>query len=211
MNEWPTFWLLCWQRCWQCRRCWWRRWATSFRCRSTSFLILLSSAWRCGGKATSSRSEFTSHLYFLLFFCSSMFLTLFSWSCCCPPYLLSSFFLVFLSFIFNLLSFSSSPLHTCNSNHPSFLHNTVGKHIVTPVYPLPPSVWLLQPSIYMLPAEQTMLPVAALQEGAEYCVRAQTVLNSQLYSSSTATQCVSITGTANTHTHTHLYTLFLYL
>ncbi|XP_030259501.1 interleukin-20 receptor subunit beta [Sparus aurata] len=50
-----------------------------------------------------------------------------------------------------------------------------------------------QPSIYMLPAEQTMLPVAALQEGAEYCVRAQTVLNSQLHSSSTAIQCVSIT------------------
>ncbi|KAM8728139.1 interleukin-20 receptor subunit beta [Acanthopagrus schlegelii] len=51
-----------------------------------------------------------------------------------------------------------------------------------------------QPSIYMLSAEQTMLPVAALQEGAEYCIRAQTVLNSQIHSSSTATQCVSITA-----------------
>uniref|UniRef100_A0A671WZ13 Fibronectin type-III domain-containing protein n=1 Tax=Sparus aurata TaxID=8175 RepID=A0A671WZ13_SPAAU len=49
--------------------------------------------------------------------------------------------------------------------------------------------------------------VLFIQEGAEYCVRAQTVLNSQLHSSSTAIQCVSITGTANTHTHTHTHTL----
>lgn len=46
-----------------------------------------------------------------------------------------------------------------------------------------------------MPAEQKMLHVAALQEGAVYCVRAHTVLNTQLHSSSTDTQCVSITGT----------------
>ncbi|XP_070830037.1 interleukin-20 receptor subunit beta [Chaetodon trifascialis] len=51
-----------------------------------------------------------------------------------------------------------------------------------------------QAAVYSMPAEQTMLHVAALQEGAVYCVRAQTVLDKQLHSSSTDTQCVSITG-----------------
>ncbi|XP_044225096.1 cytokine receptor family member B16 [Thunnus albacares] len=52
----------------------------------------------------------------------------------------------------------------------------------------------LQADVYMMPAEQTPLHVAALQEGAEYCVRAQTVLDTQLHSSSTDTHCVGITG-----------------
>ncbi|XP_041805780.1 cytokine receptor family member B16 isoform X2 [Chelmon rostratus] len=52
----------------------------------------------------------------------------------------------------------------------------------------------LQAAVYSMPAEQKMLHVAALQEGAVYCVTAQTVLNKQLFSSSSDTQCVSITG-----------------
>ncbi|XP_040911746.1 cytokine receptor family member B16 isoform X2 [Toxotes jaculatrix] len=52
----------------------------------------------------------------------------------------------------------------------------------------------LQAAVYKLHAEQTVLYVAALQEGAEYCVRAQTVLDTQLQSSSTDAHCVSITG-----------------
>ncbi|XP_053186860.1 cytokine receptor family member B16 [Scomber japonicus] len=51
----------------------------------------------------------------------------------------------------------------------------------------------LQPDVYMTPAEQMPLLVAALQEGAEYCVRAQTVLDAQLHSSSSDPLCVFIT------------------
>lgn len=54
-----------------------------------------------------------------------------------------------------------------------------------------------------MPAEEEVLHIAALQEGAVYCVTAQTVLNSGFRSNSTDTQCVSIIGTGvNTHTHT---------
>lgn len=60
-----------------------------------------------------------------------------------------------------------------------------------------------------MPAEQTVLLVPALQEGAVYCVRAHTILDNRLRSSSTDPQCVSITGglqlqgvMAHTHTHT---------
>ncbi|XP_070774776.1 interleukin-20 receptor subunit beta [Enoplosus armatus] len=52
----------------------------------------------------------------------------------------------------------------------------------------------LQAVVHTMPAEHTMLHVAALQEGAVYCVRAQTILDTQLHSSSTDTQCVPITG-----------------
>ncbi|XP_078121251.1 interleukin-20 receptor subunit beta [Sander vitreus] len=52
----------------------------------------------------------------------------------------------------------------------------------------------LQADVYMLPAEQTPLHVADLQDGAVYCVRAHTVLDTHLRSSSTDAQCVSITG-----------------
>ncbi|XP_037643387.1 cytokine receptor family member B16 [Sebastes umbrosus] len=52
----------------------------------------------------------------------------------------------------------------------------------------------LQAAVYSLPAEESVLHVPALQEEAVYCVRAQTVLDTQLYSSSTDSQCVSITG-----------------
>lgn len=52
-----------------------------------------------------------------------------------------------------------------------------------------------------MPAEEEVLHIAALQEGAVYCVTAQTVLNSGFRSNSTDTQCVSIIGTGvNTHT-----------
>ena len=51
-----------------------------------------------------------------------------------------------------------------------------------------------QAAVYTMPAEQSTLPVHALQEGAVYCVTAQTVLDTQL-SSSTDAQCVTITGT----------------
>lgn len=61
---------------------------------------------------------------------------------------------------------------------------------------------LPQPAVYTTLAGQTVLHVAAHQEGAEYCVRAQSVLDSQLYSRSTDTQCVTITGT-----HTHILAL----
>ncbi|KAI3374548.1 hypothetical protein L3Q82_021115 [Scortum barcoo] len=46
---------------------------------------------------------------------------------------------------------------------------------------------------FTVPAEQNRLHTAALQEGAVYCVRAHTVLDTHLHSSSTDTQCVSIT------------------
>ncbi|XP_032366051.1 interleukin-20 receptor subunit beta [Etheostoma spectabile] len=52
----------------------------------------------------------------------------------------------------------------------------------------------LQADVYTRPAEQTPLHVAALQDGAVYCVRAHIVLNTHLSSRSTETQCVSITG-----------------
>ncbi|XP_075875876.1 interleukin-20 receptor subunit beta [Nelusetta ayraudi] len=53
----------------------------------------------------------------------------------------------------------------------------------------------LQAAVYMVPAERTMLQVPALQEGEEYCVRAQTVLSNQsVHSSNTDSNCVSITG-----------------
>ncbi|KAK2896092.1 cytokine receptor family member B16 isoform X1 [Channa argus] len=52
----------------------------------------------------------------------------------------------------------------------------------------------LQASFYTVPAEQKVLHVSDLQAGAEYCVTAQTVLNTQLHSGSTDAHCVSITG-----------------
>ncbi|XP_044075698.1 cytokine receptor family member B16 [Siniperca chuatsi] len=52
----------------------------------------------------------------------------------------------------------------------------------------------LQAVAYTMPAEEKMLHVAALQEGAVYCVRAQPILDTQLHSSSTDTHCVPITG-----------------
>ncbi|XP_059201267.1 cytokine receptor family member B16 [Centropristis striata] len=52
----------------------------------------------------------------------------------------------------------------------------------------------LQAAVYTLPAERTPLHVPDLQDGAAYCVRAQTVLDTDLHSSTTDTQCVSITG-----------------
>ncbi|KAK2822862.1 hypothetical protein Q5P01_022927 [Channa striata] len=52
----------------------------------------------------------------------------------------------------------------------------------------------LQASVYTVPAEQKLLHVSDLQAGAEYCVTAQTVLNTQLRSSSTDVHCVSITS-----------------
>ncbi|XP_034744487.1 cytokine receptor family member B16 [Etheostoma cragini] len=52
----------------------------------------------------------------------------------------------------------------------------------------------LQADVYLTPAEKTPLHIAALQDGAVYCVRAHTVLNAHLHSMSTETQCVSITG-----------------
>ncbi|KAF7642772.1 hypothetical protein LDENG_00250930 [Lucifuga dentata] len=47
--------------------------------------------------------------------------------------------------------------------------------------------------VYKVPAEKMLLHIGDLQEGAEYCVRAQTVLHAKL-SSSTQEQCVSIIG-----------------
>ncbi|XP_051234157.1 cytokine receptor family member B16 isoform X2 [Dicentrarchus labrax] len=51
-----------------------------------------------------------------------------------------------------------------------------------------------QTAVYTMLAEQKMLHFNTLQEGAVYCVKAQTVLHTQLHSSNTDTQCVSITG-----------------
>ncbi|KAM7379838.1 hypothetical protein PAMP_005358 [Pampus punctatissimus] len=51
-----------------------------------------------------------------------------------------------------------------------------------------------RPDVYMMPAERMPLHVDALEEGAVYCVRAQTVLDTLLHSSSTDTHCVSIAG-----------------
>uniref|UniRef100_A0A665UNV2 Fibronectin type-III domain-containing protein n=1 Tax=Echeneis naucrates TaxID=173247 RepID=A0A665UNV2_ECHNA len=47
--------------------------------------------------------------------------------------------------------------------------------------------------VYTMPAEQKVLNVAALQEGALYCVRAQTILTTRLRSATTE-NCVSFTG-----------------
>ncbi|KAM8849554.1 interleukin-20 receptor subunit beta [Spinachia spinachia] len=55
----------------------------------------------------------------------------------------------------------------------------------------------LQAAVYSMPAEQVVLHVAALQEGAQYCVRAHTVLYRRINSSSTDTECVSIAGRAH--------------
>ncbi|KAM4604810.1 interleukin-20 receptor subunit beta [Polymixia lowei] len=52
----------------------------------------------------------------------------------------------------------------------------------------------LQASTYTNPVEQTPVHIAALQEGAVYCVRAQTYLDTQHRSSSTDKHCVSISG-----------------
>ncbi|XP_034410766.1 cytokine receptor family member B16 isoform X3 [Cyclopterus lumpus] len=52
----------------------------------------------------------------------------------------------------------------------------------------------LQAVVYTMPADQAVLHVAALQEGAEYCVRAQTVLDARIRSGSTDAECVFITG-----------------
>ncbi|XP_078144111.1 interleukin-20 receptor subunit beta isoform X2 [Centroberyx gerrardi] len=52
----------------------------------------------------------------------------------------------------------------------------------------------LQAASYVLPAQQSVLQVAALQDGAQYCVRAHTQMDTQLRSSSTDTHCVTITG-----------------
>ncbi|TMS09877.1 Interleukin-20 receptor subunit beta [Larimichthys crocea] len=52
----------------------------------------------------------------------------------------------------------------------------------------------LQAAVYPMPAEQKLFHLDALQEGAVYCVTAQTVMGSNLHSSSTDTQCVPITG-----------------
>ncbi|XP_061587377.1 cytokine receptor family member B16 [Cololabis saira] len=49
---------------------------------------------------------------------------------------------------------------------------------------------------YLMPAEQGVLHVAALQDGAVYCITAQTVLHSGTRGSSSRPQCVSITGGA---------------
>ncbi|KAF7221870.1 interleukin-20 receptor subunit beta isoform X1 [Nothobranchius furzeri] len=51
-----------------------------------------------------------------------------------------------------------------------------------------------QAVVYMMAAEQKDLHVAALQEGEEYCVKAQLVLNPGAHSGYTETRCVSITG-----------------
>ncbi|KAM3605164.1 uncharacterized protein V6R79_021606 [Siganus canaliculatus] len=51
-----------------------------------------------------------------------------------------------------------------------------------------------QAELYSVPAEQRSLSVAALQDGAEYCVRAQTVVAPGLHSNSSDTQCVALTA-----------------
>lgn len=48
-----------------------------------------------------------------------------------------------------------------------------------------------------MPADQEVLQVAALQEGAVYCVKAKVVLNLDVQSGFTDSHCVSITGTEN--------------
>lgn len=76
------------------------------------------------------------------------------------------------------------------------LHVLFGQFPLTAVVSV--TVWKsdneLQAAVYTVPAEQKALHIAALQEGAQYCVRAQTVLGSQLHSNSTKAHCVSIIG-----------------
>ncbi|XP_030016609.1 interleukin-20 receptor subunit beta-like isoform X1 [Sphaeramia orbicularis] len=48
--------------------------------------------------------------------------------------------------------------------------------------------------VYIIPAEQTELSVTALEEGVVYCIRAQTVVDSDLQSSSSDAYCQSIPG-----------------
>ncbi|XP_062260602.1 cytokine receptor family member B16 isoform X2 [Platichthys flesus] len=77
-----------------------------------------------------------------------------------------------------------------------------GLHVVFEKLPLTAlvmvTVWRtgdeLQAQVYSVTAEEAELEVAALQEGERYCVRAQSFMGTQLQSSSTDTQCVSITG-----------------
>lgn len=71
----------------------------------------------------------------------------------------------------------------------SFLFHQLPEFL--PDFPFSP----VQPSVFTVPAEQTVLHVANLQGGAEYCVRAQVVMDTRLHSISTDVQCVSITGT----------------
>ncbi|XP_060940468.1 cytokine receptor family member B16 [Limanda limanda] len=52
----------------------------------------------------------------------------------------------------------------------------------------------LQAQVYSVSAEEAELEVDALQEGGRYCVRAQSFMGTQVQSSSTDTQCVSIPG-----------------
>ncbi|CAB1436772.1 unnamed protein product [Pleuronectes platessa] len=76
-----------------------------------------------------------------------------------------------------------------------------GLHVVFEKLPLTAlvmvTVWRtgdeLQAQVYSVSAEEAELEVAALQEGERYCVRAQSFMGTQLQSSSTDTQCVSIT------------------
>ncbi|XP_075954404.1 interleukin-20 receptor subunit beta [Anarhichas minor] len=76
------------------------------------------------------------------------------------------------------------------------LHVTFTKLPLTAVVSV--TVWKrgdeLQATVYPMPAEQEVLLVPALQEGTEYCVRARTVLDTQIHSGSTDTECVSIAG-----------------
>ncbi|XP_047223762.1 cytokine receptor family member B16 [Girardinichthys multiradiatus] len=51
-----------------------------------------------------------------------------------------------------------------------------------------------QAKAHLMPADQEVLQVAALQEGAVYCVKAQVFLNSGMQSGYTDSHCVSITG-----------------
>ncbi|XP_069367562.1 interleukin-20 receptor subunit beta isoform X2 [Paralichthys olivaceus] len=83
-----------------------------------------------------------------------------------------------------------------------------GLHVVFEKLPLTAvvmvTVWKTgderQAKLYSVSAEQAELEVNALEEGARYCVTAQTVLGTQEQSSSTDAQCVSITGPEATWT-----------
>ncbi|XP_037313882.2 cytokine receptor family member B16 [Pungitius pungitius] len=90
---------------------------------------------------------------------------------------------------------------------PKMAVTTAGDALQVSFLQLPPTavvmvtVWKkgheLQAAVYSMPAEQGVLHVAALQEGAQYCVRAHTVLYTRINSSSTDTECVSIAGRAD--------------
>lgn len=84
----------CVQRSWRCQRWWWQRWVTSFRCRLTDFLSLLSPMWPCGRKATSCRSEFPVIFFFVSVLLVSILL-LYFFSSCYPYFPLFPFFHVF--------------------------------------------------------------------------------------------------------------------